>query len=80
MVTNLGASRSLPVRVLVANILLIALVGILVYGYASDPLVTYNDKDSQALVFHSIAAIIAIGALGANVVALRKDRQRRVGS
>lgn len=76
MVTSLGASRSLPARVIIANVLLIVLVGVLVYGYASDPYVTYNAKDSQALIFHSIAAVIAVGALVANLVALRKDQQR----
>ena len=75
-VSSLGSSRGYATRVFVANVFLIAMLGFLAYQYASDPFVSYNTKDLQAMIHTSIGAVIAIGALAANVVAHRRDRQR----
>ena len=73
---ELGASRSYPARVFILNVLFMGLAGFFAYGYATDPYVAYNKRDLLTLIHFAVAEVIAIGAVVANVVAYRKDRQR----
>ena len=75
-IASLGASPNFPARVFIANAFLIGLAAFFGYGFATDPFVAYNNRDMLTLVHFVIAEAIAIGALAANVVAYRKDRQR----
>lgn len=71
------AWKGIPALVFVVSALLVLMIGWVARVFILDPFVLYNRENSMSLILWSVATLLSVGTLIANIVAYRLDNRKR---